>query len=94
MIDIQIYNQDKEIRHSNNVWWNDAKIWLNYTKERLTDNPFTSIEVQIYTSENMPVDSGEFKTFEEVFIFLDKVLENAMLNKYKGIYETNPSKTS
>jgi hypothetical protein len=64
MIDIQIYNNDKKIRHISNVWWDKAKEWLIYTQEKLQVK-FTSIDVQIYTWQNMPVDNNEFKTFEE-----------------------------
>lgn len=89
MIDIQIYNGDKKIRHKSNVWWYEAKSWLLETQEKLIDKKFTSIEIQVYSSQNMPVDSGEFSNFENSIQFLNYVLNNSLQGKYPNIYASN-----
>lgn len=83
-IDLQIYNKDKEIRHKSNVWWNEAHYWLTYTMGRISE--FTYIEIQVYTTEGMPVDNGKFKDFDDAHGFLRRVLEKVEEGKYKGVY--------
>jgi len=84
MIDVQIYNRDKQIFGRKDLTWEEAHFWLENKRNKLKD--FTSIEIQIYTSEGMPVDSKEVKFFDDAHEFIYKVLNKARAKKYNGVY--------
>jgi hypothetical protein len=62
MIDIQIYNKNKEAGHHSNLNWRESYQWLDSKIEKEIDK----IDIQLYSAEEMPIDSIEdLKTIEE-----------------------------
>lgn len=94
MIDIQIYNGEKEVRHISNVGWVEAHKWLDYTRNRLesSNKVYTYLDIQVYTVEGMPVDSvssdyseGRFEA-EHIIDFAHRWLRGVLKKAEEGGY--------
>ena len=84
MGDLQIYNGLKEMRHRKDLDWFGAHAWLTYTIGRIDE--YTSVEIQIYSLQGMPVDSGEFKSDDDAHDFMRKVLQGVKDGLYERMY--------
>ena len=61
--------------------------WLREKEAKLAEKnkTFSSIEIQVYTSQDMPVDSDEVKTFDEAHAFITTVMAKAGRGEYRGV---------
>ena len=85
MIDLEIYNKNnKTLKHRQGLTWIGARQWLEHTIPR-TPNLY-KIEIRIFTSEGMPVDSALVNNFDEAYSFLKMVFIKAKKGEYKGVW--------
>jgi len=80
MIDCQIYRNDVCIAHKSNIWWDEMHDWLREKESK--NKPFTSIEIQVFSWQDMPVDSFETNSFENAHRLLNEILLKARNNEY------------
>lgn len=91
IVDIKIYNGDKEVFGRKDMDYDTSLGWLLEKQEK--GKEIDEISIQVYTVEEMPVDSFIGSDWNEARQFIKDVANNAKTGKYKGIrYETNSTK--
>ena len=82
-IDIQIYNNNKQIFGRKNMRVEQSQEWLTTKATKLKD--YTQIDIQMYTVDGMPVDDCSVDTYNKAHIFLDDCLMKVVNKEYKGV---------
>lgn len=87
LVDIKYYYQDIEVFGRKEMDYDTSLGWLLEKQEKGKD--IDEIDVQVYTLEEMPVDSLITADWTEAGQFIKDVAKNALEGKYRGIYATN-----
>jgi hypothetical protein len=91
IVDIQIYNGEKEIFGRKDMDYDTSLGWLFEKQEK--GKEIDEISIQVYTAEEMPIDSFIGANWDQARQFIKDVANNARDGKYRGIrYETNSTK--
>jgi len=83
LVDCQISLGDKEIFVRHNMDYEQSLGWLFEKQEK--GKEIDEISIQVYTLEEMPVDSFIGADWDEARQFIKDVANNASQGKYRGI---------
>lgn len=83
LVDIQIYNSEKKLFSRKDMDYEASLGWLYEKQEK--GKEIDEISIQVYTAEEMPVDSLITADWNEARQFIQDVPKNAREGKYRGV---------